>query len=381
MHAQTVRSLAAALELIAEHGVATCAWTTWPNEPASARPRSTAATARRRSWSRPPSRARERHRRAGHGLDAADLLALMRDAVDVYRGPVAAGRDAEPGRGDAARPELARAVARASWPGGARRFARCSSAASSAATCAPTSTSSSRSTCSAGPLFYRLLITGGPIDERLADGRRRADPARLRAQPTPAEAGRRKPDEDPRNPDRHRRHHDAAGARASATANAGSLNTLLDREWTEPLPIYAFAIEHPEGVIVVDTGETARVAEPGYFPRWQPVLPLRRSRAGRARGGDRPAARAAGDRAMRRPPGRDDPPAHRPRRRTAPLPAQRDPRLAGRARLRGGTARARLRGYPEQALAGLVSADARRPGAGAGSARSRAAWRSRRPAT
>jgi N-acyl homoserine lactone hydrolase len=50
------------------------------------------------------------------------------------------------------------------------------------------------------------------------------------------------------------------------------VNTLLDSKWTEPLPIYAFAIEHPEGVIVVDTGETARVAEPGYFPRWQPVF-------------------------------------------------------------------------------------------------------------
>ena len=50
------------------------------------------------------------------------------------------------------------------------------------------------------------------------------------------------------------------------------VNTLLDREWTEPLPIYAFAIEHPEGVIVVDTGETARVCEPGYFPRWQPFF-------------------------------------------------------------------------------------------------------------
>jgi glyoxylase-like metal-dependent hydrolase (beta-lactamase superfamily II) len=50
------------------------------------------------------------------------------------------------------------------------------------------------------------------------------------------------------------------------------LNTLLDRDWTEPLPIYAFAIEHPEGVIVVDTGETARVAEPGYFPRWSPFF-------------------------------------------------------------------------------------------------------------
>jgi N-acyl homoserine lactone hydrolase len=60
------------------------------------------------------------------------------------------------------------------------------------------------------------------------------------------------------------------------------LNTLLDREWTAPLPIYAFAIEHPEGVIVVDTGETARVAEPGYFPRWSPFFRFAvRERVGR----------------------------------------------------------------------------------------------------
>jgi N-acyl homoserine lactone hydrolase len=48
------------------------------------------------------------------------------------------------------------------------------------------------------------------------------------------------------------------------------LRTMLDRQWTEPLPIYAFAIEHPEGVIVVDTGDTARTSDPGYFPRWHP---------------------------------------------------------------------------------------------------------------
>jgi N-acyl homoserine lactone hydrolase len=50
--------------------------------------------------------------------------------------------------------------------------------------------------------------------------------------------------------------------------------TLLDREWTDPMPIYAFAIEHPEGVIVVDTGETARASEKGYFPRWHPYYRL-----------------------------------------------------------------------------------------------------------
>jgi len=50
------------------------------------------------------------------------------------------------------------------------------------------------------------------------------------------------------------------------------LNTLLDSHWTEPLPIYVWVIEHPEGAIVVDTGETARVAEPGYFPWWHPYF-------------------------------------------------------------------------------------------------------------
>jgi glyoxylase-like metal-dependent hydrolase (beta-lactamase superfamily II) len=50
------------------------------------------------------------------------------------------------------------------------------------------------------------------------------------------------------------------------------VNTLLDRRWTEPLPIYFWLIEHAEGLIVVDTGETARVAEPGYLPRWHPYF-------------------------------------------------------------------------------------------------------------
>jgi glyoxylase-like metal-dependent hydrolase (beta-lactamase superfamily II) len=55
---------------------------------------------------------------------------------------------------------------------------------------------------------------------------------------------------------------------------ARAINTLRDREWTEPLPIHAWAVEHPEGVIVVDTGETARAMAPGYFPRWHPYFRL-----------------------------------------------------------------------------------------------------------
>lgn len=45
---------------------------------------------------------------------------------------------------------------------------------------------------------------------------------------------------------------------------------LYDQEWTPWLPIYAWVIEHDEGLIVVDTGETARVHESGYHPSWHP---------------------------------------------------------------------------------------------------------------
>lgn len=48
--------------------------------------------------------------------------------------------------------------------------------------------------------------------------------------------------------------------------------TLMDRRWTEPLPIHAWLVHHPEGPIVVDTGETARVNDPGYLPRWHPYF-------------------------------------------------------------------------------------------------------------
>jgi N-acyl homoserine lactone hydrolase len=47
-------------------------------------------------------------------------------------------------------------------------------------------------------------------------------------------------------------------------------NTLRDPDWTEPLPIYAWVIEHPEGLLVIDTGDTARTTQPGYFPWWHP---------------------------------------------------------------------------------------------------------------
>ena len=47
---------------------------------------------------------------------------------------------------------------------------------------------------------------------------------------------------------------------------------LADRSWAPRLPILCFAIEHPEGVIVVDTGESSQANDPGYQPRWHPFV-------------------------------------------------------------------------------------------------------------
>jgi N-acyl homoserine lactone hydrolase len=51
---------------------------------------------------------------------------------------------------------------------------------------------------------------------------------------------------------------------------ARAINMLTDKEWTEWLPIYAWVIEQGNRVVLVDTGETARVHELGYHPRWHP---------------------------------------------------------------------------------------------------------------
>jgi hypothetical protein len=41
------------------------------------------------------------------------------------------------------------------------------------------------------------------------------------------------------------------------------LAIFADQNWTEWLPIYAWAIDHSEGVIVVDTGQGAHCLKPG----------------------------------------------------------------------------------------------------------------------
>ncbi len=64
----------------------------------------------------------------------------------------------------------------------------------------------------------------------------------------------------------------AAQRRIEGSGGLGKI--LLSRTWTDWLPIYAWVIEHAQGLIVVDTGETARTSESGYFPRWQPYFRL-----------------------------------------------------------------------------------------------------------
>jgi len=60
--------------------------------------------------------------------------------------------------------------------------------------------------------------------------------------------------------------------RGRGLARAG--HVLIDPEWSGWVPIYAWLIEHDEGPILVDTGETARVHERGYHPRWHPFYRL-----------------------------------------------------------------------------------------------------------
>jgi glyoxylase-like metal-dependent hydrolase (beta-lactamase superfamily II) len=49
------------------------------------------------------------------------------------------------------------------------------------------------------------------------------------------------------------------------------LQPMLSREWADWSPVYAFAIEHPDGVIVVDTGANAGLKS---LPRWHPYFQL-----------------------------------------------------------------------------------------------------------
>lgn len=58
------------------------------------------------------------------------------------------------------------------------------------------------------------------------------------------------------------------------------LAIFTDRNWTEWLPIYAWVIDHPEGIIVVDTGQGAHLLETGKslhpYMRWEAAFKIER---------------------------------------------------------------------------------------------------------
>src|SRR6516165_10895326 len=51
-----------------------------------------------------------------------------------------------------------------------------------------------------------------------------------------------------------------------------ALDVLVDRRWSPRLPIGCWAIDHPEGLIVVDTGGSSHANDAGYQPSWHPFM-------------------------------------------------------------------------------------------------------------
>jgi len=48
-------------------------------------------------------------------------------------------------------------------------------------------------------------------------------------------------------------------------------------DWSDhTLPVNAYLVRHPRGVVLFDTGQTADATRPGYFPVWHPWLRLAR---------------------------------------------------------------------------------------------------------
>jgi len=54
--------------------------------------------------------------------------------------------------------------------------------------------------------------------------------------------------------------------------SGGIFKVLTSKNWSPWLPIFAWVIEHDEGLIVVDTGETSNTSASWYFPAWHPYF-------------------------------------------------------------------------------------------------------------
>ena len=61
-------------------------------------------------------------------------------------------------------------------------------------------------------------------------------------------------------------------AKEGRSAIGRKIDIFQDQNFVQPLPILAFLIEHPEGLFLVDTGDTAKNSVPGYLPTWNPFF-------------------------------------------------------------------------------------------------------------
>ncbi len=104
------------------------------------------------------------------GSTHADLLALMREAVELYRGSLAGLLMPNLVGAMAQKPELARAVRGGFLAGRRAALSEVLRRGVERGDLRPDLDLELVLDVLGGPLFYRLLITGGPIDEQLAEG-------------------------------------------------------------------------------------------------------------------------------------------------------------------------------------------------------------------
>jgi AcrR family transcriptional regulator len=104
------------------------------------------------------------------GSTRGDLLVLMRDAVDLYRGALAGRLMPNLIGAMAQKPELARSVRDGFLAGRRAALAEVLRRGIERGDLRPGLDLELALDVLGGPLFYRLLVTGGPIDEQLAEG-------------------------------------------------------------------------------------------------------------------------------------------------------------------------------------------------------------------
>ena len=104
------------------------------------------------------------------GSTRGDLLVLMREAVELYRGPLARRLMPNLIGAIARKPELARALSDGFLFARRQALSDVLRRGVERDDLRPDLDLELALDVLAGPLFYRLLVTGGPIDEQLAEG-------------------------------------------------------------------------------------------------------------------------------------------------------------------------------------------------------------------